>query len=60
MTILSLDACNEYYNDKIRQSMFCAGKEEGGVDACQVDSLDSELDLELDSTQQILKPWVGN
>lgn len=53
MTILSLDACNEYYNNMIRESMFCAGKEEGGVDACQVDS-------ELDSNQQILKPWVGN
>ncbi|XP_037552032.1 ovochymase-1 [Nematolebias whitei] len=38
VTILSLDACNEYYKDKIRQSMFCAGKEEGGVDACQGDS----------------------
>ncbi|XP_017292667.2 ovochymase-1 isoform X2 [Kryptolebias marmoratus] len=38
VTILSSNTCNEYYNGRIRTSMFCAGKEEGGVDACQGDS----------------------
>ncbi|XP_013887662.1 ovochymase-1 isoform X2 [Austrofundulus limnaeus] len=38
VTILPSNTCNEYYNGRIRPSMFCAGKEEGGVDACQGDS----------------------
>ncbi|XP_047431441.1 ovochymase-1 isoform X2 [Mugil cephalus] len=38
VTILSSDTCNQYYHGRIRSSMFCAGKDEGGVDACQGDS----------------------
>uniref|UniRef100_A0A3Q0R2L5 Ovochymase 1 n=1 Tax=Amphilophus citrinellus TaxID=61819 RepID=A0A3Q0R2L5_AMPCI len=38
VTILPSDDCNQYYLGRIRPSMFCAGKDEGGVDACQGDS----------------------
>uniref|UniRef100_A0A3P8UCF4 trypsin n=1 Tax=Amphiprion percula TaxID=161767 RepID=A0A3P8UCF4_AMPPE len=30
--------CERYYSGRIHNSMFCAGKDEGGVDACQGDS----------------------
>lgn len=36
VTILPSDTCNQYYLGRIRPSMFCAGKDEGGLDACQV------------------------
>ncbi|XP_071358853.1 ovochymase-1 isoform X2 [Trachinotus anak] len=38
VTILPSEVCNQYYPGRIRSSMFCAGKDEGGVDACQGDS----------------------
>uniref|UniRef100_A0A3Q4G2P1 trypsin n=1 Tax=Neolamprologus brichardi TaxID=32507 RepID=A0A3Q4G2P1_NEOBR len=38
VTILPSDTCNQYYLGRIRPSMFCAGKDEGGLDACQGDS----------------------
>ncbi|XP_031167141.1 ovochymase-1 isoform X2 [Sander lucioperca] len=38
VTILPSDVCNKYYTSGILPSMFCAGKDEGGVDACQGDS----------------------
>ncbi|XP_051811212.1 ovochymase-1 isoform X2 [Acanthochromis polyacanthus] len=38
VTILPSEECNRYYSGRIRNSMFCAGKDEGGVDACQGDS----------------------
>uniref|UniRef100_A0A4W6C3Y4 Ovochymase 1 n=1 Tax=Lates calcarifer TaxID=8187 RepID=A0A4W6C3Y4_LATCA len=36
VTILPTDVCNQYYLGRIRSSMFCAGKDGGGADACQV------------------------
>lgn len=36
VTILPPDVCNQYYLGRMRPSMFCAGKEGGGADACQV------------------------
>ncbi|XP_056224266.1 ovochymase-1 [Seriola aureovittata] len=38
VTVLPSEVCNQYYLGRIRSSMFCAGKDEGGVDACQGDS----------------------
>ncbi|XP_061814911.1 ovochymase-1 isoform X1 [Nerophis lumbriciformis] len=38
VTVLPSDVCNRYYKSRIRASMFCAGKEAGGVDSCQGDS----------------------
>ncbi|KAM4569638.1 ovochymase-1 isoform 2-T2 [Odontesthes bonariensis] len=38
VSILAFDVCNQYYKGRMRQSMFCAGKDEGGADACQGDS----------------------
>uniref|UniRef100_A0A3P9LQ49 trypsin n=1 Tax=Oryzias latipes TaxID=8090 RepID=A0A3P9LQ49_ORYLA len=38
VSILAFDVCNEYYKGRIMPSMFCAGKDEGGLDACQGDS----------------------
>uniref|UniRef100_A0A3Q2DWU4 Peptidase S1 domain-containing protein n=1 Tax=Cyprinodon variegatus TaxID=28743 RepID=A0A3Q2DWU4_CYPVA len=38
VSLLALDDCNEYYKGRVHSSMFCAGKDEGGVDACQGDS----------------------
>lgn len=38
LTILPSEVCNTYYVGSIQDSMFCAGKDEGGVDACQGDS----------------------
>ncbi|CAL9682615.1 unnamed protein product [Knipowitschia caucasica] len=38
VTILPTDVCNKYYAGQILNTMFCAGKEEGGADACQGDS----------------------
>ncbi|XP_072233408.1 ovochymase-1 isoform X2 [Leuresthes tenuis] len=38
VSILAFDVCNEYYKGRVRQSMFCAGKDGGGADACQGDS----------------------
>lgn len=38
VTIISSEVCNNYYVGSILDTMFCAGKEEGGVDACQGDS----------------------
>ncbi|XP_029351534.1 trypsin-1-like [Echeneis naucrates] len=38
VTILPSEVCNRFYLGRIRSSMFCAGKDEGGVDACQGDS----------------------
>lgn len=36
VTVLPSQVCNQFYAGRIRSSMFCAGKDEGGVDACQV------------------------
>lgn len=36
VTIMPPDVCNQYYRGRLRPSMFCAGKDEGGADACQV------------------------
>lgn len=36
VTILPHDVCNQYYLGRIQPSMFCAGKDRGGADACQV------------------------
>uniref|UniRef100_A0A3Q1DGS7 Peptidase S1 domain-containing protein n=1 Tax=Amphiprion ocellaris TaxID=80972 RepID=A0A3Q1DGS7_AMPOC len=38
VTILPSEECERYYSGRIHNSMFCAGKDEGGVDACQGDS----------------------
>uniref|UniRef100_A0A8C7X2A3 trypsin n=1 Tax=Oryzias sinensis TaxID=183150 RepID=A0A8C7X2A3_9TELE len=38
VSILAFDVCNEYYKGRIMPSMFCAGKDQGGLDACQGDS----------------------
>ncbi|KAF6738432.1 Transmembrane protease serine 9 [Oryzias melastigma] len=38
VSILAFDVCNDYYKGRILPSMFCAGKDEGGLDACQGDS----------------------
>ncbi|XP_028254127.1 ovochymase-1 [Parambassis ranga] len=38
VTILPFDVCNQYYRGRVTPSMFCAGKDQGGVDACQGDS----------------------
>ncbi|CAN9508356.1 unnamed protein product [Ophioblennius macclurei] len=38
VSVLPSEACNEYYKGRIRHNMFCAGKDQGGVDACQGDS----------------------
>ncbi|XP_077566283.1 ovochymase-1 [Stigmatopora nigra] len=38
VTVLTSDLCRRYYKRRIRARMFCAGQEEGGVDACQGDS----------------------
>ncbi|KAK5601924.1 hypothetical protein CRENBAI_019105 [Crenichthys baileyi] len=37
VSLMASDVCNEYYNGRVRPSMFCAGKDEGGMDACQGD-----------------------
>lgn len=36
MTVLPPETCDRYYLGRIRPSMFCAGRDQGGVDACQV------------------------
>lgn len=36
VTIMPPDVCKQYYLGRLRPSMFCAGKDEGGADACQV------------------------
>lgn len=36
MTVLPPETCDRYYLGRIRPSMFCAGRDKGGVDACQV------------------------
>uniref|UniRef100_A0A3B4AU71 Peptidase S1 domain-containing protein n=1 Tax=Periophthalmus magnuspinnatus TaxID=409849 RepID=A0A3B4AU71_9GOBI len=38
VTLLPSEVCNKYYVGRILDTMFCAGKEEGGADACQGDS----------------------
>uniref|UniRef100_A0A8C7X1M9 trypsin n=1 Tax=Oryzias sinensis TaxID=183150 RepID=A0A8C7X1M9_9TELE len=38
VSILAFDVCNEYYKGRIMPSMFCAGKDQGGLDACQGDA----------------------
>ncbi|KAK7896728.1 hypothetical protein WMY93_022053 [Mugilogobius chulae] len=38
VTLLPSEVCSKYYVGRIFDTMFCAGKEEGGVDACQGDS----------------------
>ncbi|XP_029968989.1 ovochymase-1 isoform X2 [Salarias fasciatus] len=38
VTVLPSETCNRYYSGRIRHNMFCAGKDQGGVDACQGDS----------------------
>ncbi|KAF0028685.1 hypothetical protein F2P81_017790 [Scophthalmus maximus] len=38
VTLLPREVCNQYYSGRIRASMFCAGRDQGGVDACQGDS----------------------
>lgn len=38
MPIISDAVCNapDYYDNQITNTMFCAGYEKGGIDACQV------------------------
>lgn len=36
VTVLPPETCDQYYLGRIRPSMFCAGRDQGGVDACQV------------------------
>ena len=36
VSILPYDACDRFYLGRMRPSMFCAGREQGGADACQV------------------------
>ena len=36
VTLLPLDVCSRFYRGRIQSGMFCAGRAEGGVDACQV------------------------
>jgi len=36
VTILPPRACEQYYRGRMRPSMFCAGRDSGGADACQV------------------------
>ncbi|XP_056879363.1 ovochymase-1 isoform X1 [Takifugu flavidus] len=38
VTVLPPETCDQYYLGRIRPSMFCAGRDQGGVDACQGDS----------------------
>lgn len=37
VTILPHEVCNQYYPGRVRSTMFCAGRSEGGADACQVE-----------------------
>lgn len=36
VSILDQDSCQRFYLGRLRASMFCAGREQGGADACQV------------------------
>lgn len=36
MSVLPQDTCQRFYRGRLRASMFCAGREQGGADACQV------------------------
>lgn len=36
VTVLPPETCDQYYLGRIRPSMFCAGRDQGGADACQV------------------------
>ncbi|XP_077399431.1 ovochymase-1 isoform X2 [Vanacampus margaritifer] len=38
VTMMTFDLCQSYYKSRIRERMFCAGREGGGLDACQGDS----------------------
>lgn len=42
MTCLSSEDCNKFYLGIVQPTMFCAGDPEGGVDACQVVTLNSD------------------
>uniref|UniRef100_A0A3B5AP06 Transmembrane protease serine 9-like n=1 Tax=Stegastes partitus TaxID=144197 RepID=A0A3B5AP06_9TELE len=60
VTILPSDACNRFYSGRIQNSMFCAGRDTGGVDACQVGHLDRVRQTDKDQTKEPQRDKTGD